>query len=143
VVAEITDRMRDELARAGCKLSVTLEPAEGRWDRARLDQVVTNLFSNAMKYGKDHPIDVRVEARTDAAVLIVRDHGIGISDEDQTRIFERFERAVSSRHFGGLGLGLWIVHQLVAAHGGTISVRSKVGQGAEFVVTLPRPAPSG
>jgi signal transduction histidine kinase len=106
-------------------------------DPDRMDQVVSNLLSNAVKYGREGPVEVRVRREQDRAVLEVEDHGIGVAPEDQERIFERFERAVPARHFGGIGLGLWIVRQLVEAHGGTIRVRSVPGQGATFTVELP------
>lgn len=112
--------------------------ATGRWDRARLDQVFTNLLSNAMKYGESKPIEVRVTALPAAVRVEVADQGIGIADADQRRIFDRFERAVSPRRYGGLGLGLWIARSIVEAHGGTLEVRSVEGQGATFVVELPR-----
>src|SRR6185312_11439403 len=105
------------------------------------DQIVTNLLSNAIKYGRGQPITIAIDARADRAMLSVADRGIGIGEEDQARIFERFERAVSVRHYGGFGLGLWIVRQIVQALGGTIEVESAPGQGATFTVTLPRSGP--
>lgn len=137
VVRDVAERMRDDLERGKTPLSLVLAPVVGHWDRSRLDQIVTNLLSNAAKYGKGAPIEVVVERRGNHAELRVTDRGIGISLEDQQRIFERFERAVSSRHFSGLGLGLWISHQLVDAHQGTIHVDSRPGAGATFTVTLP------
>jgi signal transduction histidine kinase/CHASE1-domain containing sensor protein len=139
VVREVTARFEDELARAGCELRLRLEgPARGRWDHLRLDQVITNLVANAVKYGPGRPITVAVAPRAEQVVLTVRDEGIGIPVDAQERIFERFERAVSERHYGGFGLGLWIVRRIVEALGGEIRVESVPGEGATFVVTLQR-----
>ncbi len=142
VVAEVLDRFSDELAAAGCELQLSSESVVGTWDRVRIDQLVTNLVANALKYGRGKPIRVEVGGRGTQAELIVRDHGIGISPADQTRIFDRFERAVSARNFGGLGLGLWISKQIVEAHEGTISVASTPEHGATFTVRLPLLAPA-
>jgi PAS domain S-box-containing protein len=142
VVEDVAGRLREQIDRAGCRFVFRAEDAcVGRWDRLRLDQIVTNLLSNAVKYGRGKPIEILLHCHPDTAVLIVRDQGIGISAEDQARIFERFERAVSSRHFGGLGLGLWIVKQIVTAMRGTISVQSESGTGSTFTVTLPKLSP--
>jgi len=108
------------------------------WDRVRIEQVLTNLMSNAMKFGAGSPIEVLARASDDHVEIEVRDFGIGISQEDQTRIFGRFERAVSTRNFGGLGLGLYISAQIVRSHQGTLHVESEPGKGARFVVRLPR-----
>jgi PAS domain S-box-containing protein len=139
---EITELQRDSAARTGSELRFEAPPSPvtGVWDRSRLEQVVTNLLSNAVKFGGGKPITVRVEADVAVGTLTVRDEGIGISSADQSRIFERFERAVSKHSYGGLGLGLWITHQIVAAHGGRISVESQPGQGSTFRVVLPRKA---
>ncbi|MBS2027752.1 MAG: HAMP domain-containing histidine kinase [Deltaproteobacteria bacterium] len=109
----------------------------GRWDRLRLDQVVSNLVSNALKYGGDKPVHVRVEELGGVARLTVRDEGIGIPRERQAAIFGRFERAVSERNYGGFGLGLWISRECVAALGGEIRFESEVGKGTTFIVELP------
>jgi two-component system, OmpR family, sensor kinase len=110
----------------------------GEWDPSRIDQVVSNLIANAISYGKGKPVHVSVDATADVGRIIVRDQGIGLAADQRTRIFERFERAVSSFHYSGLGLGLWIAKQIVDAHEGTIDVDSELGQGATFRVTLPR-----
>jgi PAS domain S-box-containing protein len=112
-------------------------PVPGRWDRLRIEQIVTNLVSNAIKYGGDAPIEVRVQPCDECVKLQVLDHGIGISRDKLTRIFDRFERAVSARSYGGLGLGLYITRQIVEAHGGRIEVESELGHGSVFTVTLP------
>jgi PAS domain S-box-containing protein len=131
-------RLERELALAGCPVRVDAEPTSGRWDSARLDQVVTNLLTNAMKFGAGRPIDIIVRTSAGAASLAVSDHGIGIEPDAVERIFDRFERGVSAQHYGGLGLGLYIARQIVEAHHGTIAVHSQLGQGATFTVTLPR-----
>ena len=119
-------------------------PVEGSWDRLRLEQILTNLLSNAVKYGAGRPISVEVGAAgpgDDAeAWIAVRDRGIGMSEGELGRIFGRFERAVSERNYGGLGLGLWIVRQVVDAMGGSISVESQPDRGSTFTVRLPRRA---
>jgi signal transduction histidine kinase len=109
----------------------------GRWDRLRIEQVVENLLSNALKYGGAQPISVIVERNGEEARLTVRDRGIGIDAADQQRIFDRFERAVASQRAGGFGLGLWITKQIVDAHGGSIRVESTPGSGSAFLVELP------
>lgn len=137
---DVLARMADELARAGCPVALDAIEGErlwGRWDRERIDQVLTNLLTNAAKYGRGKPITVSVRRHEGTARLSVRDEGIGIAPEDQARIFERFERAVSERNYGGLGLGLWIVRQIVGAHGGEVRVKSALGEGATFIVDLP------
>jgi signal transduction histidine kinase len=109
----------------------------GSWDRSRIDQVVTNLLSNALKYGAGHPIEVIAGKQDGAAVIAVRDHGLGIAKDQQRRIFGRFERSVEPRSYGGFGLGLWIAHEIVMQSGGTIDVESSEGNGACFTVRLP------
>ena len=118
-------------------------PIIGRWDTLRLEQVITNLLANAIKYGLGKPIEVSVRGEEGCGVLCVRDQGIGIAEADQGRVFERFERIVTGRNYGGFGLGLWIVREILEAHGGTIEVQSALGVGSTFTVTLPtaRPAP--
>jgi signal transduction histidine kinase len=99
--------------------------------------VLTNLIGNAIKYGEGRPIDVVLSRAGERARLQVRDQGIGIDKEDQARVFERFERAVSHQRFGGFGLGLWIVRYLIEALKGTVRVDSQPGVGSTFTVELP------
>lgn len=135
--------MREELAQAGCALTLRADaPAVGTWDRQRLEQVATNLISNAAKYGAGKPAEVIVEDSGATVRLVVRDLGIGIAREHQARIFEAFERAVSVRHYGGFGLGLWITRQIVSAMGGEVRVESQPGAGSTFTVELPRVSPA-
>src|SRR5262249_13784831 len=122
----------------GCELVFRGEPpVKTCCDRIRIEQVLVNLLANAMKYGPGKPIEVAVSTMGAKAVLVVRDHGIGIAKENQSKLGHRFERAVSARHYGGLGLGLYIAREIVLAHGGTLSVESELGLGAAFMVELP------
>jgi PAS domain S-box-containing protein len=135
VVAELQNHAR----RVHTLLSVDVSgDARGRWDKHRIEQVLTNLTENALKYGDGKPIEVSVEGHGSDVRVTVTDHGIGISDSDVRRIFGLFERAAPVRHYGGLGLGLYITKQIVEAHGGRIRVSSEVGKGSQFVVELPK-----
>jgi signal transduction histidine kinase len=144
IVGEVIAGMQEVVARSGSDVCVASSgPTVGHWDRHRLDQVVTNLLSNALKFGAKRPIAVTVDGTTERSVkLRVCDRGIGIPSEDQSRIFERFQRAVAHRQYSGFGLGLWLVRQLVEAHGGTIEVTSQPGAGTTFTVELPRSGPT-
>lgn len=142
VVHAVLERAREAIRRSGSEVAVAVpSPVVGTWDRGRLETVVTNLVSNAVKFGNGKPIEISIRATANRAVLAVRDQGIGVSAEDQKRIFERFERAVSQRHFGGFGLGLWVAREAVEAHGGTIRVQTRAGAGSEFTVELPLDGP--
>jgi signal transduction histidine kinase len=136
---EAIDRLKQEAARAKTALTLAAPaPVNGLWDRARLDQVLSNLLSNALKYGAGKPVDVEVRAEGGDAIIIVRDRGIGIAPESQARIFSKFERAAPEIFVGGLGLGLWICREVVEAMNGRIGVESALGSGAVFTVRLPR-----
>jgi signal transduction histidine kinase len=138
MVRDVIRRLAPEAESLGCTLEVRAsEPIRGRWDQLRLEQVVSNLFANAVKYGAGHPIEIDVRSVNRQVRLTMRDHGIGMTPQDAARVFDRFERAVSVRHYGGLGLGLYITRQIVEAHRGTISVDSRPGEGATFTVVLP------
>jgi signal transduction histidine kinase len=137
-VREIIGTFEAELAVARCKVTFAERgDSSGYWDRVRLEQICRNLLSNAIRFGAGRPIDVTVDADQDFATLQVRDHGIGIAADQQTRIFERFERGVEQRS-GGFGIGLWVVKNVCVALGGTIAVDSELGEGARFTVMLPR-----
>lgn len=135
LVQDVIDRFADRDTPIEMRASGDLS---GSWDHFRLDQVLTNLLSNALKYGQRKPVAVVLEDRGPRVRCSVSDQGIGISPEAQARIFERFERAVSSIHFAGFGLGLWIARRIVEQHGGSISVSSAPGAGSTFVFELPR-----
>ena len=139
IVRDVCGRFAEELTAAECSLSLRVESSViGRWDKLRLEQIVTNILSNAIKYGGGKPIEVTLEGTPATGRLTIRDHGIGINSRDLNRIFRRFQRAVSFRSYGGLGLGLYITRQVVDAHAGTIRVESNPGVGSAFVVELPR-----
>ena len=138
LVESVVERFSADLAKSETVARLDLERGTvGRWDPERLDQVVTNLLANVVKYAPGAPVEVAVAKRDGCGVITVRDHGPGLTDEVRERAFDPFERASTSRGIGGLGLGLYIARGIVTAHGGPISVDSKPGAGAEFVVRLP------
>jgi PAS domain S-box-containing protein len=138
LVREVVERFAEQAARTQSPISLWAEArVSGLWDRLRLDQVITNLVSNALKYGKGKPVEIEVREEMGRALVRVRDHGIGIDPDQQRKIFQRFERVVAPREYGGFGLGLWISRQIVEASGGQIEVESTLGDGATFTLSLP------
>jgi PAS domain S-box-containing protein len=137
--AGIVDALRPAAALAGSELSLEAErPVVGTWDPLRLEQVLTNLLSNAIKYGAGSAIRVSVQRRADEVTLEVRDHGPGIPETHIGRLFQRFERGTASlRNYGGLGLGLYLIQEIVQAHGGSVGAENAEGGGARFRVRLP------
>ncbi|MBL0692485.1 PAS domain S-box protein [Comamonas sp. JC664] len=144
LLLEVASRFEGESQRTGTPIHAELdaEVLVGQWDRARLEQAVSNLLSNALKYGVGHTVHLRTGRTEEHVWFSVRDEGIGIPADAVVRIFEKFERAVSERHYGGLGLGLYVTRQNVHAMGGAIDVKSTLGQGATFTVRMPRQAPN-
>ena len=139
-VREIVSSFEAELVAAKCSLTVDVRSVPtGCWDRMRLEQICRNLLSNAIRFGAGSPIDVSIDGDTDFAILQIRDHGVGIAQDQQSRMFERFERG-AEQHSGGFGIGLWVAKNICTAMGGTVSVESTEGQGACFTVMLPRDA---
>lgn len=140
---EVCDRFGDDKPKHRERLRISATgDTTGRWDRARLDQLVTNLVSNALKYGSDKPVDVILIGDSERLRLTVSDQGIGIDGADHQRIFERFERSSNAAHITGIGLGLWIVSEIAQAHGGRVWLESALGAGSRFHVELPRDAPA-
>jgi two-component system, LuxR family, sensor kinase FixL len=136
---EAVERLRGEAERARCELSLRVEsPVTGWWDRLRLEQLVTNLVTNALKFGGEKPVVVTIDGDDERAWITVEDRGIGIAPQDQSRVFGRFERAAPAENYGGLGLGLYIAREIVEAHGGTIALESTPGVGTTFTVELLR-----
>jgi signal transduction histidine kinase len=138
LVRHVVERLAEDLRKARCEPVLKLRAhTTGEWDRARLEQALVNLLGNAMKFGAGHPIDIEVSEHQGFARLRVRDHGIGVAPEALGRIFDRFERAVSSSEYGGLGLGLFLTREIVEAHGGSIQAASRPGEGTTFTLELP------
>jgi PAS domain S-box-containing protein len=141
LVARVVQRLTPMADKARCPVTLESRPAlTGRWDPGRLEQAVTNLLSNAFKYGAGKPVEVTVATDGPTASVRVRDYGIGLEPDQHAVIFERFGRAVPTRKYGGLGLGLWIARQAVQAMGGTIRVQGVAGEGSTFELVLPRDA---
>ncbi|MEO8177900.1 MAG: ATP-binding protein [Deltaproteobacteria bacterium] len=143
-LAELAQAVIGEFERSGelehsrCSIELRAErPLLGCWDRHYLQQMLTYLLDNALKFAPGKAVVVELQRRGDAIRLSVSDRGCGIPLEHQARIFDRFERAVPERQYGGLGLGLWLVRGIVEAMGGRISVDSVPDQGATFIVALP------
>ncbi len=136
LLVEVASRFKAERP----DLSITVETGPetlGWWDKLRVDQVLTNLISNAVKYGGDKPITIAAAADAGDAVITIRDQGMGISARDLPRIFELFERVAPGSEGGGFGIGLWITKRIVEAHGGTVQAASEPGVGSTFTVRLP------
>ena len=134
---------RDEQqAKAAAARSVVHLSAAGpvhlRGDPRRLRELVDRLLDNALKFGAGRPVELELRETEQAAVLRVVDHGPGVTPGDEERIFGRFQRAVSTRNFGGFGIGLWLARGIAQAHGGTVTVERTPGGGATFSVSLPR-----
>ncbi|WNG61503.1 histidine kinase [Archangium gephyra] len=138
LVHDVVDRISGEFTNMGVRLDIAPGPqVVGYWDRSRLEQVLINLLTNALKYGAGKPVRVEVAADGARVSLSVKDQGVGLREQDRARIFERFERAISASEASGLGLGLYIAREIVQAHGGDISVESRLGEGSTFTVSLP------
>lgn len=139
IIKDVTERLSEQASNAGSEIRMTIgsgiiAPA----DKFRLDEALSNVVSNAIKYGAGRPIDIQLEDRDAKAVLVVQDRGIGIPAEDLSRIFGRFERTSVSRNYGGLGLGLYIASQIVEQHKGSIKAENRTAGGTRFVIELPR-----
>ncbi|HYI02969.1 sensor histidine kinase [Hyalangium sp.] len=138
LVTEVVERHAAEAQGARCEVLLQVVPGLlGRWDRLRVDQAVSSLLNNALKFGSGHPVEVAVTREGGMARVEVRDRGIGIPESQLERIFERFERAVSSRSYGGLGLGLYLARRAAEAHGGRVWAQVRPGGGATFSLELP------
>jgi PAS domain S-box-containing protein len=138
VIHDVCTRFADNLERVCCSVKIDCDDKlRGYWDPSRIEQVLVNLVSNSIKYAPGSVIDIAAKCDSNEATITVADKGPGIPADKVPRIFERFERAHSSRNIGGLGLGLYIARQIVEAHEGSIRVESVMGQGTKFIIKLP------
>lgn len=141
LVQESIDRLREQISAAGCNVFYSSEPSVGSWDRYRIEQIMTNLFTNAIRYAPASALRISLTSHNNETKLVFEDEGAGIPEANLEKIFERFERG----HKGpqgisglGLGLGLYICRQIAEAHGGSIRAEKKSTPGAKFVLRLPR-----
>ncbi len=138
LVAEVLEEFSKRLERDNIGVVFHEEDIiNGVWDKLRIEQAVTNIISNAIRYGEGKPIEVTIKKYYSNAQIIVTDHGIGMSKTTQKKIFDLFERGVAQETYKGLGVGLYITRQIIDAHGGTIKVMSKEGRGSTFILILP------
>jgi signal transduction histidine kinase len=143
-VRAVVEAISDQASASGVALELAAPetlPCVG--DEFRIEQVVTNLLTNALRYGQGRPVAITVGTSGTEALVSVRDQGMGISPDDQERIFQQFERAQGDSQVPGLGLGLFIARQIAHAHRGQLAVRSTPGEGSEFILALPLPAAPG
>ena len=139
VLHSVLSAAQRELIAAKCDVELAVPDALiGSWDRLRVEQIISNLVSNSVRYGAGGPISIGLFAEHETACLRISDRGIGIAAEDLPRIFQRFERASNVGRSMGFGIGLWVVAELCRAMGGTIEVESELGKGTTFTVALPR-----
>jgi signal transduction histidine kinase len=137
-VQETLERFGPQFAEAGIEVSLHAPTSlTARVDRFRVEQVLTNLITNAIRYAPGAPVEVRLAAEPSRITLSFQDNGPGIAERDQERVFERFERLTPGSNVSGLGLGLYIVREIVRAHGGSIRLHSEPGQGTRFIIELP------
>ncbi|MFE8604601.1 AAA family ATPase [Archangium violaceum] len=142
ILRDVLEQFEELLARAECPVTIRVDGrVVGRWDRSRLEQVLTHLLSNAIKFGPGKPIELTLERKEEHVRLVVRDHGMGIEPKLLPSIFERLSRGVSARKFGGLGLGLHLVREIVTRLGGTVRAESTAGVGTALTVELPCAGP--
>ncbi|MGG2398510.1 ATP-binding protein [Pseudomonas sp. SH1-B] len=141
LAGNVVESMAAQFANSGSQIELHVQgPAPVMMDEFRIEQVLANLLTNALRYGGGKPVSVQVTVEADVVRAEVRDQGLGISEEDQRRVFEQFERVSDSGVAQGLGLGLFISEQIVQAHGGRIELNSRPGEGSCFSVVLPRNA---
>jgi signal transduction histidine kinase len=138
LIRDVIERYREQAKQAGSTLKLNIqEGMAAYWDRFRVEQVITNLISNAIKYGEGKQIEVELYQAGEHARVLVRDHGMGIAEDDLERVFRQFERIRTKSYIPGLGLGLYISKGIVESHGGKIQCESTLGEGSTFILELP------
>lgn len=138
VIQDIVLRFQPEIEKSGSAVELEIEPnLNGFWDKIHLEQAITNLFSNAIKFGKGKPISLQAKTDGNQIQIKLQDHGMGISKDYHPRMFERFARGVSVDSYAGLGLGLYVAFQITRAHGGNIQVESTPEEGTLFTLRIP------
>jgi PAS domain S-box-containing protein len=143
MLKDVAERLSEQASTVGSELRLSVGVGISlRADKFRLEEALSNVVSNAIKYGSGRPIDIQLKTKDANAILAVQDRGIGIPAGDLSRIFGRFERTALSRNYGGLGLGLYIASQIVEQHGGSIKAENRSGGGTSFIIELPRIAAS-
>jgi signal transduction histidine kinase len=142
LVRETAERYRSLLEDAGCDIHLSADVSViGLWDPYRIEQVLVNLLTNVEKYARGAPVEISVRDEGGYGVFTVRDHGPGVARAEKRKVFQRFERGTTEGAVAGLGLGLFIVKQIVAAHGGAVELESAQGRGALFTIRLPKQPP--
>lgn len=138
IVKDVITRMEEQAQKTGSSIEFHADKAiKGSFDKVRIEQVIINLITNAIKYGSGRPIEVTLSNSNKVAKLAVKDNGMGIAQDQQKKIFERFERGDVKSSQKGLGVGLYMVNSIVKAHGGSIQLQSIPKKGSTFIVELP------
>jgi signal transduction histidine kinase len=139
LVRDMVDRYVEQLKKTQTSLEIDIEEdIYIKGDYPRLEQVMDNLISNAIKYAPGSPLTIQLRSEAEKAILVVKDSGLGIAKDKQEKIFDRYERATESKNISGLGLGLFIVREIVKAHSGIVLLESDKGQGAKFIIEFPK-----
>lgn len=138
IVIDVYDRFKEQFENSGTELlNRCIEPVVGYFDHDRIEQVIVNLLTNALKYGEGKAVSIKLRAFNKIARLEIKDNGMGINPENFDKIFKKYERVISADEVSGLGIGLFISKEIVEAHGGKIWVESEIGKGAKFIAELP------
>jgi PAS domain S-box-containing protein len=139
ILKDILSRSREQFLTCGSGEPIVAMEGEafGHWDSLRIEQVISNVINNAIRYGLGNPIAIKLAHFHEKVCISVTDKGMGIAPEDEKRIFQRFERGKLTLEVSGLGLGLFISKQIIDAHSGNIWIESKLGAGTTFHIELP------